>query len=144
MKIQLEHFALFVLLIFGTFTQILAGEEDGEDGSEPVVVQYHNLSPAFVTNFGAGSGTKLKFLKADISVRVTSTDAINEVMNHDALVRHEIVLLLSRQTEESLSTSTGQEEVRLEALAAVKAALKDETGGSQIDDLLFTSFVVQR
>jgi flagellar FliL protein len=115
---------------------------------EAVVVssaaQYHNLSPSFVANFGSSNSKKLKFVKADISVRATSADAINEVMNHDALVRHQVVMLLSRQTEETLSNPVGQETVRLEALSAVQAALKIETGSGQIEDLFFTSFVVQR
>jgi len=86
----------------------------------------------------------LKFVKADVSVRATNSAAISEVMNHDALVRHQIVMLLSRQTEETLSNPTGQETVRLEALAVVKAALEVETGSVQIEDLFFTSFVIQR
>jgi flagellar FliL protein len=77
-------------------------------------------------------------------VRATNTAAITEVMNHDALVRHQIVMLLSRQTKDTLSSPAGQEAVRLEALSIVQAALKTETGNSQIEDLFFTSFVVQR
>lgn len=79
-----------------------------------------------------------------MSVRATNAAAINEVMHHDALVRHLIVMLLSRQTEELLLSPTGQETIRLEALALVTAALKVETGSEQIEDLFFTSFVIQR
>ena len=118
--------------------------EDEEAVTAPSAAQYHDLSPSFVANFGSSNSKKLKFVKADISVRATSTDAINEVMNHDALVRHQIVMLLSRQTEETLSNPAGQEAVRVEALSVVKAALKVETGSGQIEDLFFTSFVVQR
>lgn len=120
------------------------GAEEEAEAPPPVVAQYHDLSPSFVTNFGASTSKKLKFLKADVSVRASSAAAIDEVMNHDALVRHQIVMLLSRQTEETLSDAAGQESIRLEALAVVKAALKAETGGEQVDDLFFTSFVVQR
>lgn len=117
--------------------------EEG-DSASPSDAQYHNLSPSFVANFGTGSLNKLKFVKADVSVRATNTAAITEVMNHDALVRHQIVMLLSRQTKDTLSSPAGQEAVRLEALSIVQAALKTETGNSQIEDLFFTSFVVQR
>ena len=134
---------LWVLCL--SFTLIgSAWAEEEEAAAAPSVAQYHNLRPSFVANFGSSNSKKLKFVKADVSVRATSTDAINEVMNHDALVRHQIVMLLSRQTEETLSNPVGQETVRIEALSAVQAALKIETGSGQIEDLFFTSFVVQR
>jgi flagellar FliL protein len=135
---------ILILLLSYLFVAPVFAEEEGEEGSGASSVQYHELTPAFVANFGDKDGKKLKFVKAGISVRVSSGAAINEVMNHDALVRHQIVMLLSRQSEESLSNSMGQEKVRLEALKIVKEALEEETGDGQIDDLLFTSFVVQR
>lgn len=134
---------LWVLCLSLSLIGTVWAEEDA-DSPAPAVAQYHNLTPSFVANFGANSPKKLKFVKADVSVRATSSAAINEVMNHDALVRHEIVMLLSRQTEETLSNPAGQEAVRVEALSIVQAALKTETGSSQIADLFFTSFVVQR
>ena len=128
-------------LFMGVHGLVLAEDE----AAAPAEAQYYDLKPAFVANFGGSSkAKKLKFLKADVSVRASSGSAINEVMNHDALVRHQIVMLLSRQSEDTLSSSAGQETIRLAALAAVKLALEEETGNAQIDDLLFTSFVVQR
>ena len=141
MNIKASVFFFSALFWMG-FTQQAFAED--EEGGAAVSVQYYNLQPAFVANFGSESGKKLKFLKAGISVRVTKDSAINEVMNHDALVRHQIVMLLSRQSEATLAGSAGQEKVRLEALEVVKQALQEETGDEQIDDLLFTSFVVQR
>lgn len=133
---------LVILCLFFTLSSGAWAEDEG--GEEEAVAHYHNLTPPFVANFGSSKSKKLKFLKADVSVRASSADAINVVMKHDALIRHQIVMLLSRQKEEVLSNSAGQEAARLEALSLVKAVLKDETGDSQIDDLFFTSFVVQR
>jgi len=143
MNIFINRF-LWVLCLTFTLLGNVWAEEDEEAAVAPSVAQYHNLSPSFVANFGSSNSKKLKFVKADVSVRATNTEAITEVMNHDALVRHQIVMLLSRQTEETLSNPAGQEAVRIEALNVVKAALKTETGSEQIEDLFFTSFVVQR
>jgi len=130
------------LLFIGLSGYVVA--EDDEMVAAPVVTKYYDLKPAFVANFGESGSKKLKFVKADVSVRTSSDDAIGEVMNHDALVRHQIVMLLSRQTEDVISSSSGQEAVRIEALETVQRVLKEETGSVQIDDLLFTSFIVQR
>lgn len=140
MDSKLPAILFFVLSVLLTLPAV--AEEEG--GGQASSVQYHELTPAFVANFGDGNEKKLKFLKAGISVRVSSGSAIDALMNHDALVRHEIVMLLSRQTDDALASSAGQEKVRVAALKAVQAALEEETGDGQIDDLLFTSFVVQR
>lgn len=132
-----------VLLSFVLIGSVFAEEEEDED-SAPAVSKYYDLRPSFVANFGSTNKKKLKFVKADVSIRTSSDSAVTQVMNHDALVRHQIVMLLSRQTEKKMSSSLGQEEIRIEALKAVNEALEEETGSIQIDDLLFTSFVVQR
>lgn len=145
MNIFISRILWVLCLSLSLMTSVLAEEDEGGgEGAPAAVAQYHNLSPSFVANFGAAASKKLKFVKADVSVRSSSTAAITEVMNHDALVRHQIVMLLSRQTEETLSSPAGQETVRVEALTIVQEALKVETGSTQIEDLFFTSFVVQR
>lgn len=131
---------LLCSLVF--FMSSVHAEEDGEAPAPKA--QYHTLKPSFVANFGDTSEKRLKFIKADVSVRAYSGAAISAVMEHDAIVRHQIVMALSAQTEEALASSQGQENLRLALLEKVKAVLKEETGNEQIDDLLFTSFVVQR
>lgn len=130
-----------LLLSVMTFMSVSTLAEDEEAAPAPKA-QYVELKPSFVANFGGGG--KLKYLKADISLRVPSPAAADTIEAHKPLVRHEIVMLFSRQTDQTMTAPGGQEQVRAEALAAVKAVLKEETGDEQVDDLLFTSFVVQR
>jgi flagellar protein FliL len=130
------------LLIFCLMLFALPGWAEDDKAAAPQVL-YLDLTPAFVTNFSSNEGKKLNFIKVDVSVRANSQQAIDLVKGHDALVRHQLVMLLSRQTEVSLAGS-GQELIRQEGLKLVQTALEAETGNSQIDDLLFTSFVVQR
>lgn len=126
------------LLVWGAVFPALAEEE-----AATPQVEYYDLQPSFVTNYGVSTG-KLKFVKATVSVRATSPTAIAEVMSHEPMLRHEIVMLLSRQTDETMTSTAGQEAIRTEALKIVQDALEAETGSTQIDDLLFTEFVVQR
>ncbi len=139
--INILRIPLFYLCLFFCFVSAVQAEEE----EAPIAkAQYHDLKPSFVANFGGTTEKRLKFIKADISVRAFSDEAIAAVMSHDALVRHQIVMILSAQTDEALATSTGQESIRQAIVAKVKAVLKEETGKEHIDDLLFTSFVVQR
>jgi flagellar FliL protein len=129
-----------VLLVFSIACSSQASADDEEN---KVNVQYVDLKPAFVANFG-GPAKKLKFIKADISLRVHSPENAALVEQHMPLIRNEIVLLLSAQEEKEISTIQGQEKVRLEALENVKKVLEEETGSTVAEDLLFTNFVLQR
>lgn len=135
-------FSYLLTALLVTFSLVPAGHTE-EEGENKINVQYVDLKPSFVANFG-GPSKKLKFVKADISVRVNSTDAANLVEQHMPLIRNEIVLLLSAQVESEISTMQGQEKVRLEALEKIKKVMEEETGSATVEDLLFTNFVLQR
>lgn len=107
------------------------------------MLEYLELKPSFVTNYG-GPGP-IHFLKADITLRLAKDEqAAPQVNHHMPSLRHELVMLLSRQTDEGLASVEGKEKLRSEALAAVQKALEAETGKPLVDDLLFTNFVVQQ
>lgn len=105
--------------------------------------EYVELEPSFVTNYG-GPGP-LHYLKADIVVRVSGGEAgKTAVRHHMPQLRHSLVMLLSRQMPEDISTMEGKELLRQQALQAVQELLREEEGSAYIDDLLFNSFLVQR
>lgn len=103
---------------------------------------YHNISPAFVSNFGL-SDRKLSYIKAEVALKIENEELLEKVKKNEALVRHQIVMLLSAQTKEQMSAQTAQETIRVAALSRVKEALAEEIGKTGVQDLLFTSFVVQ-
>jgi len=144
MKIISVRLITLITVFYLGFASVAWAEDDDVEEKAPAISKYYDLKPSFVTNFGSTKQKKLKFVKADVSIRTSSDSAVTNVMNHDALVRHHIVMLLSRQPETRISSSAGQEEIRVEALNIVKEVLEEETGSVQIDDLMFTSFVVQR
>lgn len=135
----LRSFAIGVLLCL---ISVVHAEEEAE-AAAPGKSKYVDLAPSFVTNFGTSS-QNMQFLKADVSLRVASQSAVNIVEANMPLIRHQIVMLLSSQSNESMAQPNNQELVRIEALALTRKVLEAETGSPQVDDLLFTSFVVQR
>lgn len=135
----------FTIIAFITallsFAQLSWAEEEGEEASKPEA-KYVELSPAFVTNFGQGSA-KLKFVKADVTLRVLGDESAQIVESNIPMVRHEIVMLLSSQSAEQMTQADTQENLRLEAIKRINAIMEEETGAARVDDLLFTTFVVQ-
>ena len=104
---------------------------------------YIELKPAFVVNYG-GVG-KIKYLKADISLRVDDPEAIEAVNHHMPLIRNALVLLFSRQTDEAMASVEGKEAMRQDSLTEINRLLEEETGHqAAIKDVLFNNLVMQR
>lgn len=124
-------------LILAGMSLVSMAEEDEDQGE----ARYVDLTPALVANFG-GPG-KLKFLRADLSLRVDSQEAMRAVAYHLPALRHALIMLLSNQTGETLSSAQGKEQLRLEALELAQKVIEEEEGQKFIVDLLFTGFFVQ-
>lgn len=97
-----------------------------------------------MTNFGVSDSGHLRYIKADVSVRVESTNAEYAVRYHQPALRDVMVLLLSRQDESTVSSAAGRETIKAEAVQELRAILEQEEGEGFIEDLLFTNFIVQR
>ncbi len=124
------------------FTALASGGGEEAEGENAVPkVAYYSLVPALVGNFGAGP--KLKFFKADIALRVTGTEAEEKVEHHEPLIRNQLVMLFSQQTEASMGNQDAKETLRLEALKQVQDVLNQEEGKPYVEDLLFNNLIIQ-
>ena len=133
------------LLIAAQVPTAVAEEAVG-DAPEAIggVVRYVELKPTFITNFGVSDTGHLRYVKADVTVRVSNKDAEFATRYHLPALRDRLVLLLSRQDESTIASTTGRETIKAEALQELREVLEAEEGQPFIDDLMFTNFVVQR
>jgi flagellar FliL protein len=107
--------------------------------AEPIYVA---LDPPFVVNFEAGG--QLRFLQVAAQAMTRDPAVAELVKRHDPMVRNALLLLLAGQSYESVATREGKEALRARALAEVRAVVKAQGGdGAAIEDLYFTSFVMQ-
>lgn len=103
---------------------------------------YIPIKPPFVVNYG-GAG-RLRYIKAEVALRLDSPDAANSVRHHLPYIRNELVMLFASQTNESIASQEGKELLRQEALQAVREVIQREDGQEGIVDLYFTSFLIQK
>ncbi|MBX9754047.1 MAG: flagellar basal body-associated FliL family protein, partial [Pseudomonadaceae bacterium] len=108
--------ALIVLLLvlslpFTALAQEKKEEKEGENAAPKII--YVGIVPALVGNYS--SGMKMKFYKADISLKVTGSEAEDKVKYHEPLIRNQLVMLFSQQTDESLGSMDAKEKLRQEA-----------------------------
>nr|WP_298171277.1 flagellar basal body-associated protein FliL [uncultured Pseudomonas sp.] len=134
---------VWIALLLALSLPLLAQAEEDEKAKEEAapVVAYISLFPALVGNFG--SGPKLKFFKADISLRVTGADTEAKVKHHEPLIRNQLVMLFSQQTEASMAAPEAKENLRVEALKQVQEVLTQEEGKPLVEDLLFNNLIIQ-
>jgi flagellar FliL protein len=131
-----------IALLFALLLPCVALASGGgeEEKAEPKVA-YYSLIPALVGNFGAGP--KLKFYKADIALRVTGTEAEEKVEHHEPLIRNQLVMLFSQQSDASMADEAAKEKLRQEALKQVQDVLTQEEGKPIVEDLLFNNLIIQ-
>ncbi len=144
---MMARYSKCLLLVLALFVGSAAQAADEAEEGAPAPgflagTQYIDIKPAFVTNYG-GVG-RLRFLKTEITLRVGGgAVGPNSVRHHMPRIRHEIVMLLSRQTVDDISSMEGRELLRQNALKAVQEALLKEDGQQFVVDLLFKTFIVQ-
>ncbi len=102
--------------------------------------EYVKFKP-FVTNYGLGS--RLHYLKVEMSVRVESLDHMQRVERHMPSLRDTLVFLFSQQTAETVNSHEGRQQLRKDALNALNIFLEEEEGGELVTDVLFDNFIVQ-
>lgn len=137
--------SILAALLLSLTTTVWAEDEEAVEGEEGAVVAkpiYIPLKPPFVVNYG-GVG-KLKYIKAELSVRVKDATAANTLRHHMPLIRNSMVLLFSSQTDADLDTQEGKELLRQAALTEINALLEEEEGESGVVDLFFNNLIVQQ
>jgi flagellar FliL protein len=112
----------------------------GEEGGAGKAAIYYAIDPPLVVNFEDGS--VVRFLQITMEIMAHDQKAIDSVQKNIPLVRNNLLLLMSNRNYQSMMSREGKEKLRQEALAEVRAVQKKE-GSPDVDDLLFTTFVVQ-
>ncbi len=117
------------------------GDDDEESTEEVEEVSYWPLEPAFVLNFEGKS--KARFMQIGLEASMTSEKSYAAVKKHLPVIRNEIVLLLSGQKYEEMVTPDGKEQLRAELIETINNILKQHKAKKGIDNIYFTSFVMQ-
>ncbi len=117
-----------------------SGAHGGEGGEGGKPANFLAIDPPLVVNFEDGS--VVRFLQISMEVEAHDQKALEGVTKNLPLIRNNLLMLMSNRDYQSLMSREGKEKLRAEALAEVNAVQKKQ-GGANVDDLLFTSFVVQ-
>ncbi|GAA3962652.1 flagellar basal body-associated FliL family protein [Allohahella marinimesophila] len=120
----------------------VAAEEDEVEAIKQTA--YIDMKPSFVLNYGKEPSERVRYLKVDVALRTDTDQAAALVNQHMPLLRNELILLFSKQSDDAMGSSAAKDALRLEALARLNTELEKETKKQPISDLLFNNFIVQR
>ena len=117
-------------------------DKKGKAAEPKLPAIYVEFQPPFVVNFDAKG--VMRFLQVSIQVMTRDHETSEMIKLHDPKIRNNMLLLLGSQTLDTISTMEAKEELRKKALETIVKIIDDEGGeGKKVEDLYFTSFVMQ-
>jgi flagellar FliL protein len=126
-------------------------DDEGALAEEPVAQRpappsapaiYVPLDPPFVVSF-AEEGGGSRFLQLTLQAMARSAKTIDRVKQHAPAIRNAFLFLISGYKVEDLATLEGKEKLRAAMLVAANDILDQNTGDPGIEELYFTSLVIQ-
>ncbi len=123
------------LMVFSQHSLAVTG------GASTGGAQYVAIDPPFVVNIT--DGQSLRFMQVTAQFKVANADSANAINTHISAIRHSILMLLGDQTVRDVYTTRGKEKLRQQCLAEAKKVLSAYTDTNGIENIYFTSFIIQ-
>lgn len=113
--------------------------EPGEAKVEPPKPPLFMPLETFTVNLQGGQ----HYLQTDITLQVTDPVQVDAIKLHMPRVRSRLLALLSSKNAEDLATTEDKKKLALEIKDQVSQPFYPKGKPQQVDDVLFTSFVIQ-
>lgn len=101
---------------------------------------YFAFEPDITTNY-LTNGNTIGFIRLTMEVMVKNADDLEIVEHHAPLLRAAVVEILGEQTEATVKSLAGKQEIRELCFETLNQLLKQETGRKLIVRLLFTKYL---
>lgn len=117
-------------------------EEDAPEEEAPLAqAVYTALDPPFVVSFDAEDGAR--YLQLTLQAMARNEETVAAVKQHAPAIRNSVLFLLSGYELDVLSTQAGKEKLRADLLVAANEILAKNQVEGGIEELYFTSLVIQ-
>ncbi len=136
-RVESALLAIFLLLFSGL--SMAAEDEESPVKEKP---GYVSLGKPMVLNLST-EGRRLTFLQVQAQVLVKNDKAKEIVEQNIPAIRHKLIVMLSEQKASDMKTPAKREEIRKQVTDAVRDMIESMTDNNDIDEILFSSFLVQ-
>jgi len=119
-----------------------AVEEEEAEEEEPLApALYAPLDPPFVVSFEQAGGAR--YVQMTLQAMARSEETVEAVKQHSPAIRNAILFLVSGYDLDLLTTQAGKEQLRKDLLVAANEILAKNGSEEPIEELFFTSLVIQ-
>lgn len=116
-----------------------AGGEPRIDTSQ-YTATYHTIETPFTSNLNESDA----FVQMSLGVATYyDSRVIENVVAHEPAIRSAVLMQLAAADEVMLASPQGRQQLQRDLTRAINATLRERTGFGGIDNIYFTSFVVQ-
>jgi flagellar FliL protein len=120
-----------------------APSKKGKKSKKPVgPPEYVPVEP-FTVNLQPGENGGDQYLQVAFTLEVGGLEEKENIKNNMAKVRSRMLLLLSSKHAVEISTPEGKIQLAKEIVAQLKEPFEDRGEQQEIEDVLFTSFIIQ-
>lgn len=127
---------LFVLLLSLLF--IPAYTAAGDEEKIGAIIEYLEMNPKFTVNLAEPR----KYLQVNIQLMVEGEKALASIKKHLPALRHELIMLYSGRSFDTLQTMEQREGLRQESIVAIRETLERHGSNEGFKDVFFTEFLV--
>ena len=93
-------------------------------------------------SFTDGDGAS-RFVQLTLQAMARDDKTIEAIKTHSPAIRNAFLFVISSHKLEEIATLEGKEKLRKEMLDAANGIMEQNTGKASIEDLYFTSLVIQ-
>lgn len=162
-KMMIIIIAVVILLAGGGgayYFMFMADDSTLEEGAEDVVEEaqekepeeealetgdnelaYFDMKDPFVVNFPKDSGAYL--LQISVALLVHGEVSVEVLQKHEPMIRNNFLMLISGQVPTDLKTVEGKEKLQKLMLEEAGETMKKMDGKNKLQNVFFTSFVMQ-
>lgn len=138
---MLKRYLPFIFIVVSLFSSITVNAEEPENAEAPKLA-YFTLEPDLTTNFYT-KGKDLGYLQVRIDIMVADSKDLPIIEHNQPLIRDAVIEMIGKQTEDTISSLAGREDLRKSLVKVINDQLLPETGRSVVADLLFTKYIYQ-
>lgn len=102
---------------------------------------YYKFDPPFVVNFNASSN--YRFLQVQVEVLTYDQAVIPVIEQNLPVIQNNLIFLLSDLTADQIMSNEGKAKIREDSLKVIQQVIADRTGKPGVEEVYFTSFVMQ-
>jgi flagellar FliL protein len=104
---------------------------------------YYKIVEPFTINFLNQSQKKVRYLQIKVALMSHDAAVIESAKLNLPMIQDALRTLFTDQNYQSVSTVAGRKQIQQQALALIKGLLKQETGSDALEQVYFTSFILQ-